>query len=126
MPQVQENGMVARLHYALTDSQCNKCGAQLEWKAEFNDINSPKYAAKHCGQDFIITVDTVKVELVKQTTEQGGEENLEVRIPTENESRKEHQEQPNAITMAELLKDKALLQKKTKLGDGSNIKAEDR
>ena len=66
------------------------------------------------------------MELVKQTTEQGGEENLEVRIPTENESRKEHQEQPNAITMAELLKDKALLQKKTKLGDGSNIKAEDR
>jgi hypothetical protein len=126
MPQVQENGMVARLHYALTDSQCNKCGAQLEWKAEFNDINSPKYTTKHCGQDFIITVDTVKVELVKQTTEQGGEENLEVRIPTENESRKEHQEQPNAITMAELLKDKALLQKKTKLGDGSNIKAEDR
>jgi NAD-dependent SIR2 family protein deacetylase len=126
MPQVQENGMVARLHYALTDSQCNKCGAQLEWKAEFNDINSPKYTTKHCGQDFIITVDTVKVELVKQTTVQGGEENLEVRIPTENESRKEHQEQPNAITMAELLKDKALLQKKTKLGDGSNIKAEDR
>ena len=126
MPQVQENGIVSRLHYALTDSQCNKCGAQLEWKAEFNDINSPKYTTKHCGQDFIITVDTVKVELVKQTTEQGGEENLEVRIPTENESRKEHQEQPNAITMAELLKDKALLQKKTKLGDGSNIKAEDR
>ena len=126
MPQVQENGIVSRLHYALTDSQCNKCGAHLEWKAEFDDINSPKYAAKHCGQDFIITVDTVKVELVKQTTEQGGEENLEVRIPTENESRKEHQEQPNAITMAELLKDKALLQKKTKLGDGSNIKAEDR
>jgi hypothetical protein len=126
MPQVQENGMVSRLHYALTDSQCNKCGAQLEWKAEFNDINSPKYTTKHCGQDFIITVDTVKVELVKQTTEQGREENLEVRRPTENESRKEHQEQPNAITMAELLKDKALLQKKTKLGDGSNIKAEDR
>jgi DNA-directed RNA polymerase subunit M/transcription elongation factor TFIIS len=126
MPQVQENGIVSRLHYALTDSQCNKCGAQLEWKAEFDDINSPKYAAKHCGQDFIITVDTVKVELVKQTTEQGREENLEVRIPTENESRKEHQEQPNAITMAELLKDKTLLQKKTKLGDGSNIKAEDR
>ena len=109
MPQVQENGIVSRLHYALTDSQCNKCGAQLEWKAEFNDINSPKYAAKHCGQDFIITVDTVKVELVKQTTEQGRKENSEGRIPTENpvkeenESRKEHQEQPNAITMAELL-----------------------
>ena len=132
MPKVEENRTPSSLHYASTDSPCNKCGAQLEWKAEFNDINSPKYAAKHCGQDFIITVDTVKVELVKQTTEQGRKENSEGRIPTENpvkeenESRKEHQEQPNAITMAELLKDKALLQKKTKLGDGSNIKAEDR
>ncbi|HEY9490648.1 MAG TPA: hypothetical protein VIP56_01585 [Nitrososphaeraceae archaeon] len=134
MPQVQENGIVSRLHYALTDSQCNKCGAQLEWKAEFNDINSPKYTAKHCGQDFVITVDTVKVEVFEQPTDQKGEEkNFEEEgisttnpVEEENENRKEQQEQPNAITMAELLKDKASLQKKIKLGDGSNIKAEDR
>jgi hypothetical protein len=37
---VEENN-IASLHYALTDSQCSVCGAQLEWKAEFNDINSP-------------------------------------------------------------------------------------
>src|SRR4026207_780881 len=134
MPQVQENGIVSRLHYALTDSQCNKCGAQLEWKAEFNDINSPKYTAKHCGQDFVITVDTVKVEVFEQPTEQREEEkNFEEEgisttnpVEEENENRKEQQEQPKAITMAELLKDKASLQKKIKLGDGSNIKAEDR
>ena len=47
-------------------------------------------------------------------------------VEEENKNRKEQQEQPNAITMAELLKDKASLQKKIKLGDGSNIKAEDR
>ena len=123
MPQVQENGIVSRLHYALTDSQCNKCGAQLEWKAEFNDINSPKYTAKHCGQDFVITVDTVKVEVFEQPTEQREEEkNFEEEgisttnpVEEENENRKEQQEQPKAIT-----------QKKIKLGDGSNIKAEDR
>jgi hypothetical protein len=135
MPQVQENGIVSRLHYALTDSQCNKCGAQLEWKAEFDDINSPKYTAKHCGQDFVITVDTVKVEAVKQPMEQrgGGEKNSEGEgmsttnpVEEENKNWKEQQEQPNAITMAGLLKDKASLQKKIKLGDGSNIKAEDR
>jgi hypothetical protein len=120
MPKVQEQGnsIPSSLHYALTDSQCNKCGAQLEWKAEFNDTTAPKYTTKHCGQDFVITVDTVKVEaLSEQPTEQRGEE---------NENRKEQQEQPNAITMAELLKDKASLQKKIKLGDGSNIAAEDR
>jgi hypothetical protein len=133
MPQVQENGIVSRLHYALTDSQCNKCGAQLEWKAEFNDINSPKYTTKHCDQDFIITVDTVKVELVKQLTEQRREQqNFNERISTtnpleeENNRVKEQPEQPNALTMAELLKDQPSLQKKIKLGNGSSIKAEDR
>jgi len=32
MPKVQEQGnsIPSSLHYALTDSQCNKCGAQLE------------------------------------------------------------------------------------------------
>ena len=35
---VQEKGnsIPSSLHYALTDSQCNKCGAQLQWKVEFN------------------------------------------------------------------------------------------
>ena len=43
MPKVQEQGnsTPSSLHYALTDSQCNKCGAQLEWKDEFNDTNAP-------------------------------------------------------------------------------------
>jgi hypothetical protein len=119
MPRVQEQGnsISSSLHYALTDSQCNKCGAQLEWKAEFDDINSPKYTAKHCGQDYLITIDSVKVKMVTQSMRGTIEE---------NENRKEQQEQPNAITMAELLKDKASLQKKIKLGDGSNIVAEDR
>src|SRR5919197_1352927 len=72
MPEVQEQGnsIPSSLHYALTDSQCNKCGAQLEWKAEFSDINSPKYTAKHCNQDYLITIDSVKVEMVKQSIEQ--------------------------------------------------------
>jgi hypothetical protein len=37
-----------------------------------------------------------------------------------------NEQQPNAITMAERLKDEPSLQKKAKLGDGSNITAEDR
>jgi hypothetical protein len=72
MPRVEEeeNGIVSSLHYALTDSQCNTCGAQLEWKAEFDDTNSPKYTTKHCNQDYIITVDSVKVKLVRQKQRQ--------------------------------------------------------
>ena len=135
---VQQNGIVSRLHYALTDSQCNVCGAQLQWKAKFNDINSPKYTAKHCNLDYIITVDTVKVEVVDKKSVEQGEDKAEESSPKsegENERQQQQQkqkqqqkrqEQPKALTMAELLKDKESLKKKTKLGDGSNIKAEDR
>jgi hypothetical protein len=126
MPEVQEQGnsIPSSLHYALTDSQCNKCGAQLEWKAEFSDINSPKYTAKHCNQDYVITIDSVKVEMVKQSTTRGTKDK------TEEEKRQQHQgdqaQQSKTITMAEELKYKASLQKKAKLGDGRNIAAEDR
>ena len=79
------------------------------------DINSPKYTAKHCNQEYLISIDSVKVEVVKQSIEYGEEKN-----------NRQQQRQPKAITMEEQLKDKASLDKKTKLGDGSNIKAEDR
>ena len=132
VPRVQQNGIVSRLHYALTDSQCNRCGAQLQWKAEFNDINSPKYTAKHCNLDYLITVDTVKVEVLDKKSVEQGEGKAEESPPKsggENERQQQQQNlqgQPKALTMAELLKDKESLKKKTKLGDGSNIKAEDR
>lgn len=131
VPRVQQNGIVSRLHYALTDSQCNVCGAQLQWKAKFNDINSPKYTAKHCNLDYIITVDTVKVEVVDKKSVEQGEGKAEESSPksggeNERQQQQQQQEQPKALTMAELLKDKESLKKKTKLGDGSNIKAEDR
>ncbi|MBV9178744.1 MAG: hypothetical protein JO297_17095 [Nitrososphaeraceae archaeon] len=117
MPRVEENSIASSLHYALTDSQCSVCGAQLEWKAEFNDIDSPKYMTNHCNHDYIITIDSVKVEVVKQSIENGEEK---------SNRQEQQQRQPKAITMAEQLKNKASLDKKTKLGDGSNIKAEDR
>ena len=52
------------LHYALTNSHCSKCGNPLEWEADFNNITQPKYTSKHCNQDYIITIDTVKVETI--------------------------------------------------------------
>jgi len=101
MPKVQEQGnsMPSSLHYALTNSQCSKCEAQLEWKAEFNDINSPKYTAKHCNQDYLITIDSVKVEMVNQSTRQ---ETKEKTMEENKYKQQEQQEQePKAITMAE-------------------------
>jgi NAD-dependent SIR2 family protein deacetylase len=55
MPRVEQNGMPTSLHYALTDSQCSKCGGQLEWKADFDDINQPKYTSQHCNQVEMVT-----------------------------------------------------------------------
>ena len=128
MPEVQEQGnsIPSSLHYALTDSQYNKCGAQLEWKADFDDINSPKYTAEHCNQDYLITIDSVKVEMVKQSTEQGVKENTDKEDNVENTYKPQHDQQSKTITLAEKLKNEVLLQKKAKLGDGSYIAAEDR
>ena len=124
MPKVQEQGnsIPSSLPDALRDSQCNKCGAQLQWKAEFNHIYSPKYTAKHCNQDYLITIDSVKVEMVTQPQQMSGKK--------EERIQQQHIEQDvlqsRTIAMAEQLKYKASLQKKAKLGDGSNIAAEDR
>jgi DNA-directed RNA polymerase subunit M/transcription elongation factor TFIIS len=128
MPKVEGNGIPSSLHYALTDSQCNKCGAHLDWKADFDDSNSPKYIAKHCDQDYKITIDSVRVETVKHNVEQAEGEGKELisKSGGGEENKRRQQEQPKSLTMAELLKDKESILKKTKLGDGSNIKAEDR
>src|SRR5919106_5896171 len=121
MPKVQEQGnsIPWSLHYALRDSQCIKCGAQLQWKAEFNDIYSPKYTAKHCNQDYLITIDSVKVEMVTQSMGQQTSGKKQERI--QQQDIKQDVLQSKTIAMAEELKHKAYLQKKAKLGDGSNI-----
>ena len=122
----EQERLPSKLHYALTDSHCYKCGAQLEWKPDFTNINQPRYKASHCNDEYLITIDTVKVELVKQDK---GREEREVspsNMTGENEGHE--QQQPNAIKMAEMLKDKEeeSLLKKINVGDGSNIKSEDR
>ena len=56
MPKVKQNSMPTSVHYTLTDSQCSKCGGQLEWMPNFDDINQPKYTSKHCNQEYIIRI----------------------------------------------------------------------
>jgi hypothetical protein len=122
----EQERLTSKLHYALTDSQCNKCGAQLEWKPDFTNINQPRYKASHCNDEYLITIDTVKVELVKQ--DKGQEEGEVSPANMIGENKGHEQQQPNAIKMAEMLKDKEeeSLLKKINVGDGSNIKSEDR
>ena len=62
----QENSTPISLHYALTDSQCSICGGQLEWQADFDYINQPKYTSQHCNQDYVIHIDTVKVGILEK------------------------------------------------------------
>ena len=84
--------MPTSLHYALTDSQCSKCGSQLEWSANFNDINQPKYMSQHCDQEYAIRVDSVKVEVMTSVGEG-------------RKAAKELEDEPGAIRVAKGLKD---------------------
>ena len=82
----QENSMPISLHYALTDSQCSICGGQLEWEADFNSINQPKYISQHCNKDYAIHIETVKVEILGKA------------------SKEKQDDEPKALQMAEAMK----------------------
>ena len=99
MPRVQQNSMPTSLHYALTDSQCSICGGQLEWKADFDNINQPKYVSQHCNQDYAIHIETVKVEKIsKAPNDKQRHENEKNFMSTKED------EQPKALQMAEGMK----------------------
>jgi hypothetical protein len=100
MPRVeQENSMPISLHYALTDSQCSICGGQLEWQADFDNINQPKYTSQHCNQDYAIYIETVKVEIIGKTSkdEHGHEQEKNFMSTKEDD-------EPKALQMAEAMK----------------------
>ena len=98
MSRVEQNSMPISLHYALTDSQCSICGGQLEWKADFDNINQPKYISQHCNQEYAIHIDTVKVEIVGKASKdkQGYEQEKNLMSTKEGE--------PKALQMAEAMK----------------------
>ena len=71
-----KDGAVARLHYALTESQCSNCGEQLEWNAVFDNISLPKYIAKHCGKIYTISVETAKFNVHEEKDAKREEKNI--------------------------------------------------
>jgi hypothetical protein len=99
MPRIeQDNSMPISLHYALTDSQCNICGEQLNWQADFDNINQPKYVTQHCNQDYAIHIETVKVVMLgKASKDRQKQEQEKSRVPTK-------QDEPKALKMAEAMK----------------------
>ena len=101
MPRVEQNSMPTSLHYALTDSQCSICGGQLEWQADFNNINQPKYISQHCNQEYAIRIDTVKVEILEKASKdkmQGHEQEGNNRMSAKETDK------PRALQMAEAMK----------------------
>jgi hypothetical protein len=99
MPRVEQNSMPISLHYALTDSQCSICGGQLEWEADFNNINQPKYISQHCDHDYAIHIDTVKVEILAKASKdkRGCEDDRNFMSAKEDD-------EPKALQMAEAMK----------------------
>jgi hypothetical protein len=112
MPKVEENSMPISLHYALTDSQCSICGGQLEWQAEFDNINQPKYSSQHCNQDYAIHIETVKVEILGKASKnkQGHEDEKTLRSTKE-------EDEPKALQMAEGKKRQQQQQQEQEEGD---------
>jgi hypothetical protein len=96
MPKIEQNNLPSSLHYALTDSQCSKCDGQLEWKADFENINQPKYTSQHCNQDYVIRIDTVKVEMITSSRVGEGKKISGVQ-----------KEEPRAIKMAQGIKEES-------------------
>ena len=98
MPRIEQNSMPTSLHYALTDSQCSICGGQLEWQADFDNINQPKYISQHCDQEYAIHIETVKVEILgKASKDKQGREQEKNLMSTK-------EEEPKALQMAEAMK----------------------
>ena len=97
----QNNSMPISLHYALTDSQCSICGGQLEWQADFDNINQPKYISQHCNQDYAIHIETVKVEILGKASKdkQGHEQEKRSFMSTTKED-----VEPKALQMADAMK----------------------
>lgn len=99
MPRIeQDNSMPISLHYALTDSQCNICGGQLEWQADFDNINQPKYVSQHCNQDYAIHIETVKVVMLGKASKDGQKQEQEKSMVSIK------QDEPKALKMAEAMK----------------------
>ena len=92
MPRVKQNSMPISLRYALIDSQCSKCGCQLEWSANFKDTNQPKYVSQHCDLEYAIHVDSVKVEMMTS-------------VGRGRKAAKKLEDEPGAIKVAKGLKD---------------------
>jgi translation elongation factor EF-Ts len=106
MPRVEQNSIPTSLHYALTDSQCSICGGQLEWEADFSNINQPKYMSQHCNQDYAIHIDAVKVQILRKTSkDKQGREN------ERNFMAGKEDDEPKALQMAEAIKRQKLQQK---------------
>src|SRR5215210_1033177 len=99
MTRIEQNSMPISLHYALTDSQCSICGGHLEWQADFDNINQPKYISQHCDQDYAIHIDTVKVEILAKASKdkQGREDDKNFMSAKEDD-------EPKALQMAEAMK----------------------
>jgi hypothetical protein len=110
MTRVEQNSMPISLHYALTDSQCSICDGQLEWQADFDNINQPKYTSQHCNQNYAIHIDTVKVEILGKNASKGKQEHEQEKSFRSTK----RDDEPKALQMAEAMKRQQQQEEKNK------------
>lgn len=134
MTRIKQSSTISNLQYALKELHCNKCGSLLKWKANFSDINQPKYLSTHCNQDFVISIATVRVETQKVDKNKGNSENVMAAKDRKEQNTgstkkvasasHEKDAEPRAIKMAQALNKEKLKDKedhKTHQDSGSNL-----
>jgi hypothetical protein len=147
MPRVEE-GTVNRLHTlydALNNYECKVCGKLLQWNLceSFNqDLDWPLsaiYTTVHCGLEYEITIDTVKVRILKPPGQLGKlkmlskgktiKANTNTKVNRQENEKKNSRIQmsaknePRAITMAKALKER---RKREKLAQNNRSQAEEK
>jgi hypothetical protein len=61
----------------------------IKWEADFSNITQPKYILKHCNQDYIIRIDTVRVEMARG--ERASSKEQEEKIEQKQQIKKKNQ-----------------------------------
>jgi hypothetical protein len=107
MTRIKQSDTISNLQYASAEIQCKKCGSPLIWKTNFSDINQTKFLLTHCNKDFVISVDSVRIQTQEMDQSKSRSKNV---IDGKDGKGKEDNENSNSTRNAALLFSKKVIQ----------------
>jgi hypothetical protein len=107
MTRIKQSDTISNLQYASAELQCKKCGSPLIWKTNFSDINQTKSLLTHCNKDFVISVDSVRIQTQEMDQSKSRSKNV---IAGKDGKGKEDNENSNSTRNAALFFSKKVIQ----------------